>query len=58
MKTRKKEELPFGDLVAAAYQVWGDRLAAKMLRLAIKARLIVFRGRRVYLQTSARRGAA
>jgi hypothetical protein len=44
MKTKQKLQLPFGDLVMAAYQVWGSVLAAKMLRLAIKEKLVVFNG--------------
>jgi hypothetical protein len=44
MKTKRKQQLPFGDLVMAAYQVWGSGVAAKMLRLAIKERLVVFNG--------------
>jgi hypothetical protein len=52
MKTKHKQELPFGDLVMAAYQVWGSCLAAKMLRLAIKDRFVVFNGRPYYLGAS------
>jgi hypothetical protein len=44
MKIKQKQQLPFGDLVMAAYQVWGAGLAAKMLRLAIKERFVVFNG--------------
>jgi hypothetical protein len=44
MKTKQKQQLPFGDLVMAAYQIWGARLAAKMLRLAIRERFVVFNG--------------
>jgi hypothetical protein len=42
MKTKQVDRLPFGDVVVAEYQVWGKDLAAKMVRLAIKARLVVF----------------
>jgi hypothetical protein len=44
MKTKRKQQLPFGELVVAAYQVWGASLAAKMLKLAIKDRFVVFNG--------------
>jgi hypothetical protein len=44
MKNKHKHELSFGELVTAAYQVWGAGVAAKMLRLAIKARVVVFNG--------------
>jgi len=43
MKIKRKAVLTLGDVVEAAYQVWGDDLAAKMVRLAIKTRLIVLR---------------
>jgi hypothetical protein len=44
MKTKQKQQLSFGDLVIAAYQVWGAALAAKMVRLEIKERFVVFNG--------------
>jgi hypothetical protein len=44
MKTTKKKQLPFGAVVMAAYQVWGSVLAAKMLKLAIKEKFVVFNG--------------
>jgi hypothetical protein len=43
MKIKQKMELPFGDLITAAYRVWGSEQAAKMVRLAINARQVVFR---------------
>jgi hypothetical protein len=55
MKTKRKQQLPFGDLVVAAYQVWGKALAAKMLKLAIKDRSVVFDGH-PYLLGSAMKG--
>jgi hypothetical protein len=54
MKIKQKQQYPFGDLVMAAYQVWGARLAAKMLRLAIRERLVVFNGHPYGLATSVR----
>jgi hypothetical protein len=44
MKTKQRQQLSFGDLVMAAYRVWGAGLAAKMVRLEIKARFVVFNG--------------
>jgi hypothetical protein len=41
---KQNPQLPFGDVVLAAYQIWGSGLAAKMLRLAMKERLVVFNG--------------
>jgi hypothetical protein len=44
MKSTQKKQLPFGALVMAAYQVWGSGLAARMLRLAIKEKFVIFNG--------------
>jgi hypothetical protein len=44
MKSKQKQNLPFGDLIMAAYQVWGSGRAAKMLRVAIKEGFVVFNG--------------
>jgi hypothetical protein len=43
MKIKQQMELTFGDLIAAAYPVWGATHAEKMVRLAINTRLVVFR---------------
>jgi hypothetical protein len=45
----KKQVLTFGDLVAAAYQAWGGRRARKLVRLAVNARWVVFRGRQRFV---------
>jgi hypothetical protein len=37
MKIKQKRELPFGDLIAAAYQIRRAGQAEQMLRLAILA---------------------
>jgi hypothetical protein len=42
MKIKHKNELTFGELITAAYQVWGAGQAEKMVRLAINARFVVF----------------
>jgi len=43
MKVKQKANLTFGDLIASAYRLWGSGQAEKMVRLAVNARLIVFR---------------
>jgi hypothetical protein len=43
MKIKQKMNLTLGELITAAYQVWGAGQAEKMVRLAINARLVVFR---------------
>jgi len=35
--------MAFGDLILAAYQVWGAGLAEKMVQLAFSKRLVAFR---------------
>jgi len=46
MKTNgKKRALAFGDLIAATYRAWGARRAKGLMRLAVNAHLLVFRGR-------------
>jgi hypothetical protein len=37
-----RKPLTFGDFVADAYDIWGSRRAAEVVRLAIKARLVAF----------------
>lgn len=45
MNTGAKEPaLTFGDFVAAAYRAWGSRRAKGFVRLALNARLVVYRG--------------
>jgi hypothetical protein len=39
-----KKPLTFGDFVARSYRACGRRRAEGMIRLAVKARLIEFRG--------------
>lgn len=51
---QRKNELTFGELIAAAYQVWGAPQAEKMVRLAINARLVVFRGQPQFLLSAAK----
>jgi hypothetical protein len=53
MKIKQKMELSFGDLIKAAYQVWGSGRAEKMLRLAINTRLVIFREDPHFLISSA-----
>jgi hypothetical protein len=53
MKIKQKMELSFGDLIKAAYQVWGTDRAEKMLRLEINTRLVIFREDPHFLISSA-----
>jgi hypothetical protein len=41
----RKRAMRFGDFIAGAYRVWGARRAKGLVWLAVKAQLIVFRGR-------------
>jgi hypothetical protein len=41
----KKKALTFGAFVAAVYAAWGKRKGTGVVRLAVNARLIEFRGR-------------
>ena len=40
----KKRTLTFGDLITAAYRAWGAQRAKGLVRLAVNAHLVVFRG--------------
>jgi hypothetical protein len=53
MKTKKEIYLTFGDLIAAACQVWGTEQGEKMVRLAISTRLVVFRAPPLFLNPPA-----
>ena len=47
MKTNhRKKALTFGDLIADVYSVCGQRRARGLLRLAVNAHVIAFRGHR------------
>jgi hypothetical protein len=41
----KKRALTFGEFVAALYAAWGKRKALGIVRLAVNAHLVEFRGR-------------
>jgi len=41
----KKKALTFGEFVAAIYAAWGRRKALGIVRLAVNAGLVEFRGR-------------
>jgi hypothetical protein len=43
METKHKKGLTLGDLITAAYQVWGAAQAEKMIQWAINTRLVVLR---------------
>jgi hypothetical protein len=51
----KQKEFTLRDLRIAAYQVWGERLAEKMVRLAIGSGLVELPGLPRVLHTSSRR---
>jgi hypothetical protein len=44
MKNKRKKNLTLGDLIEAAYHVWGEARAGEMMRLAVKTRLAAFQG--------------
>jgi hypothetical protein len=39
-----KTPLTFGDFVAGGYHAWGKRKAMGIIRLAVKSRMVEFRG--------------
>ena len=45
----KKQMLTFGDFIAAAYQAWGGRRARELVRLAVNAGWVVFRGQQRFV---------
>ena len=50
MKTDcSKKPLTLGEFVAGVYEAWGNRKARGIVRLAIKARLIEFRGKHRFM---------
>ena len=55
METKHKKGLTLGDLITAAYQVWGAGQAEKMVRWALETRLVVRRKHPHWLASSARR---
>jgi hypothetical protein len=44
----KKKPLTFGEFVAGGYRAWGKRRANGIIRLALKAHLLEFRGQQHY----------
>jgi hypothetical protein len=44
-----KKSLTFGDLVAASYRAWGAGRAKGLVRLAVNAHLVVFRGQQRFV---------
>jgi hypothetical protein len=45
----RKKRLTFGDFVAAAYRLWGERRAKGFIQLALKAHVIEFRGQQRFV---------
>jgi hypothetical protein len=50
MKTNgKNRALTFGDFIAVSYRAWGADRAKGLVRLAVNARLVLFRGRHHFM---------
>jgi hypothetical protein len=49
MKTKHKKALTFGDLIAAVYKVCGKQRARGLVRLAVNAHVVAFRGHRHFV---------
>jgi hypothetical protein len=49
MKTNHKKALTFGDLIAAIYNACGKRRARGIVRLALNAHVVEFRGHRHFV---------
>ena len=49
MKTKPKQAFTFGQLIAAVYNVCGKRRARGIVRLAVNAHVVAFRGHRHFL---------
>jgi len=49
MKGPRQKSLTFGDLVASVYGACSRRKAKALVRFAVNARLILFRGRRRFV---------
>jgi hypothetical protein len=45
----RKNSLPFGEFIARACDVWGERKAGGVVQLVIKSRLIEFRGQQRFV---------
>jgi len=45
----KKKALMFGDFITAAYDACSKHRAGEIVRLAVNAHLVVFRGQRVFV---------
>jgi hypothetical protein len=43
MEVKQNKELAYSESIVAAYQLWQTGQSEKMVRLAINARLVVFR---------------
>jgi hypothetical protein len=45
----RKKPLTFGDFVAGVYHIWGEREAIGIVRLAIEAHVVEFRGKERFM---------
>ena len=46
---RKETVVTFGDFIVAAYRAWGAPKARGVVRLAVNAQVVVFRGRQRFV---------
>jgi len=51
MKSNHKKPLTFGELIAAVYSACSHRKAKALVRFAVNAHLVVFRGHKHYVIT-------
>ncbi|MBI4664239.1 MAG: hypothetical protein HY735_36045 [Verrucomicrobia bacterium] len=49
MKSNHRKPLTFGDLIAAAYSACSPRKAKAIVRFAVNAHVVVFRGQKHYV---------
>jgi len=49
MKANQKKRLTFGDLIASVYTACSQRRARAIVRFAVNAQVVVFRGQRRFV---------
>lgn len=49
MKTNRKKQMTFGDLIASVYTACSYRKARAIVRFAVNAHLVVFQGERRFV---------
>ena len=45
----RKRAMTFGDFIAAVYRFWGRHRAKELVRVAVNAQLVEFRGRQRFV---------